>query len=66
MCPLMFGCLTLLCAPILAFHCPEVIVQEKHQAYNEQIREVERVCFSPLVCAATEVIGPTASTCIGN
>jgi len=36
--------------------------KEKRQVYDERIWEVERACFSPLVFAATEGMGPSATT----
>jgi len=36
--------------------------QEKYWAYDEHIREVERVCFSPLVFSATGSMRSTATT----
>ena len=42
--------------------CYRVNEQEKQQAYDEWIREVERACFSPLVFSATGGMGPVATT----
>jgi len=36
--------------------------QEKRCAYDERVREVERVCFSPLVFSASGGMGPSATT----
>ena len=36
--------------------------QEKYRAYDEQICEVKRTCFSPLVFVATGGMGPAATT----
>ena len=35
--------------------------QEKRHVYDERVREVERVCFSPLVFSASGGMGPTAT-----
>ena len=63
---LTLGCLILLHAPTYnrspLSRCYQVHEQEKHRAYDERIREVERACFSPLVFAATGGMGPTAIT----
>ena len=42
--------------------CYCVHEQEKGRTYDEQIWEVERTCFSPLVFAATGGMGPTATS----
>ena len=42
--------------------CYVVNEQEKHHAYDEHIREVERACFSPLVFSASGGMGPSATT----
>jgi len=36
--------------------------QDKRLAYDERILAVERACFSPLIFAATEGMGPSATT----
>ena len=42
--------------------CYQLHEREKRWAHYEQVREVERACFSPLVFAATCSMGLTATT----
>ena len=40
---------------------PIDIMREKHQRYDQQVREIERASFVPFVMACTRGIGPSAN-----